>query len=273
MTVVDATSLVDHFQSRNLLTDHGERRDEADQRTLVDLLVEQIEFADIVVVNKVSDAREAKSAKARSIVAALNRDATVIETDYGRLPLSAILYRTLYDPAKAAQHPLWRRELNQLEAHVPEMEAFGIASFVYRARRPFHPAKFLEFLSKPWPGILRVKGYFWLATRPNWAGMLSVAGIQRRCEPYGLWWASVSREKWPSDGNFLASLDSRWDAVCGDRRQQLVFIGRDHDDVALRTMLDDCLFDLPATGPQLPRSSPYPFLIGDFRRSPVGRRT
>ena len=273
VTVVDATSLVDHFQSRNLLTDHGERRDEADQRTLVDLLVEQIEFADIVVVNKVSDAREAKSAKARSIVAALNRDATVIETDYGRLPLSAILYRTLYDPAKAAQHPLWRRELNQLEAHVPEMEAFGIASFVYRARRPFHPAKFLEFLSKPWPGILRVKGYFWLATRPNWAGMLSVAGIQRRCEPYGLWWASVSREKWPSDGNFLASLDSRWDAVCGDRRQELVFIGRDHDDVALRTMLDDCLFDLPATGPQLPRSSPIRFLIGDFRRSPVGRRT
>ena len=197
VTVADASSLLANYGSNDLLRDRGETRDRDDQRTLVDLLVEQIEFADVVVINKVSDATEAMRAEVRRVVAALNPDARQIEADFGKIPLEAILNTGLFDEAKAATHPLWHKELYNPGAHLPETEEFGVSSFVYRARRPFDPARFRAYLSKPWPGVLRAKGYFWLATRPDWVGLMSVAGAQRRCEPMGFWWAAVPRQNWP----------------------------------------------------------------------------
>ncbi len=195
VTVVDAQNLLANYSTRDLLRDHGEMRDAYDQRTLVDLLVSQVEFADVVVINKTSEATEATLGEIRKIIAALNPEARQIETDFGRVPLEAILDTGLFDEANAATNPLWYKELYSPDSHVPETEEYGITSFVYRERRPFDPAKLLAFLNKPWPGVIRAKGHFWLATRPDWAGLLSVAGVQRRCEPMGYWWATIPRSK------------------------------------------------------------------------------
>ena len=185
LTVVDASSLLADYSSSALLRDRGETRDRYDQRTLVDLLVEQIEFADVVVINKVSETTEATRAAIRRVISALNPDARQIETDFGRVPLQAVLNTRLFREGKAATHPLWHKELYNPGSHVPETDEYGVASFVYRERRPFDPERFRSFLDKPWPGVIRAKGHFWLATRPDWVGLLSVAGAQRRCETNG----------------------------------------------------------------------------------------
>jgi len=241
VTVVDAASLLADYGSSDLLRDRGETRDGDDQRTLIDLLVEQIEFADVVVINKVSEATESMRAEVRRVVAALNPDARQIETDFGKVPLEMILNTGLFEVAKAATHPLWHKELYNPGAHLSETEEFGISSFVYRARHPFDPAKFRAFLDKPWPGVLRAKGHFWLATRPDWAGLMSVAGAQRRCEPMGFWWAAVPRQNWPRHPQFRQYLEGRWDSAWGDRRQELVFIGAGMDEGGVRASLDACL--------------------------------
>lgn len=241
VTVVDAMNLLASYDSRELIRERGEQRDAYDQRTLVDLLVEQIEFADVVVINKVSAVSEATRAAVRKVVAALNPRARRIETDFGEVPLAAILGTGLFNEAEAARHPLWIKELDSPESHVPETEEYGISSFVYRERHPFDPAKFLAFLNQPWPGVIRAKGHFWLATRPDWAGLISVAGMQRRCEPMGLWWATVPRSDWPDDPRLREVIESRWDSEWGDRRQELVFIGSEMDEGALRAALDACV--------------------------------
>ena len=241
VTVVDALNLLANYSSRDLLRDRGELRDTYDQRTLVDLLVEQIEFADVVVINKASEATEATLAAIRKVVAALNPQARQVETDFGEVPLKVILNTGLFREANAATHPLWHKELYSPNSHVPETEEYGISSFVYRERRPFDPGRLLSFLNKPWPGVIRAKGHFWLATRPDWVGLLSVAGMQRRCEPMGFWWATVPKPNWPSHPQFQEHLNSRWDGIWGDRRQELVFIGSDMDEAYIRASLDACL--------------------------------
>ncbi|MCA1453719.1 GTP-binding protein [Bradyrhizobium sp. BRP22] len=241
VTVVDALSVLATYGSRDLLRDHGVSRDADDQRTLLDLLIEQIEFADVVVINKVSEATEARRAEIRKVVAALNPRARQIETDFGQVPLGAVLNTGLFNEARAATHPLWQKELYSPDSHVPETEEYGISSFVYRERRPFDPVRLLSFLNKPWPGVIRAKGHFWLATRPDWVGLLSVAGMQRRCEPMGYWWATVPKASWPSHSQFQEHLNNQWDGAWGDRRQELVFIGSDMDEIYIRTSLDACL--------------------------------
>lgn len=265
VTVVDAMNLLASYDSRDLIRERGEQRDAYDQRTLVDLLVEQIEFADVVVINKASEATEATRAAVRKVVAALNPRARQIETDFGEVPLAAILGTGLFDEATAATHPLWRKELESPETHVPETEEYGISSFVYRERRPFDPASFLSFLNKPWPGVIRAKGHFWLATRPDWAGLMSVAGMQRRCEPMGLWWATVPRSNWPSDPQLREGLEGQWDTTWGDRRQDLVFIGSEMDEAVIRASLDACL--VPAENgfdPQSWRALSDPFPVWHY---------
>ena len=241
VTVADASSLLANYGSSDLLRDRGETRDRDDQRTLVDLLVEQIEFADVVVINKVSDATEAMRAEVRRVVVALNPDARQIEADFGKIPLEAILNTGLFDEAKAATHPLWHKELYNPGAHLPETEEFGVSSFVYRARRPFDPARFHAFLAMERPGLLRAKGHFWLASRPDWIGLLSIAGTQVRAEPKGMWWASVPRAHWPRHAQFQEMLQRHWTPVWGDRRQEIVFIGSGMSEDAIRQSLDDCL--------------------------------
>lgn len=241
VTIVDAASLLADYGSADLLRDRGLQSDGQDQRTLIDLLVDQIEFADVIVINKIADATEQTRAEVRKVVAALNPDARLIETDFGDVPLTAVLDTGLFDEAKASAHPLWHKELYSPGSHVPETEEYGVLSFVYRERRPFDPARFRSFLDKPWPGVLRAKGHFWLATRPQHVGLMSAAGVQRRCEPMGLWWAVVPRQDWPPHPEFQEYLQSRWDSAWGDRRQELVFIGVSMDEAVVRAALDDCL--------------------------------
>jgi G3E family GTPase len=241
VTVVDAASLLANYSSADLLRDRGLQRDGEDRRTLIDLLVDQIEFADVVVINKISDTSEEILRDVRETVAALNPDARVVETDFGKVSLATVLNTGLFDEAKAAAHPLWHKELYSPGEHVPETEEYGVSSFVYRARRPFDPMRFRAFLDEPWPGVIRAKGHFWLATRPRHVGSMSAAGVQRRCEPMGLWWAAVPRQDWPIHQQFHQHLESRWDSAWGDRRQELVFIGVGMDETGVRTALDDCL--------------------------------
>lgn len=241
VTVVDAANLFSDYSSTDLLRDRGLERDSADRRTLIDLLVDQIEFADVIVINKISDATEETRMEIRKRIAALNPDARQIETDFGKVSLGSVLDTNLFDEAKAAAHPLWHKELYSPDAHVPETEEYGVSSFVYRARRPFDPMRFRAFLDEPWPGVIRAKGHFWLATRPLHVGVMSAAGSQRRCEPMGLWWAAVPRHDWPVHQQFLQHLETWWDGGWGDRRQELVFIGIDMDAAGIRTALDNCL--------------------------------
>ena len=244
VSVVDAVNLLTDYSSTDLLSDRGEARADDDHRTLVDLLVEQIEFADVIVINKISEVTPQMRDALRRIVAALNPGACVIETDFGHVPLSGILDTGLFSEAKSARHPLWHKELYGWGDHVPETEEYGISSFVYRARRPFDPAKLQNFLNRQWPGLIRAKGHFWLATRPDWIGLLSIAGVQHRVESKGMWWVTVPKGHWPRHPQFAALLERNWSPVWGDRRQELVFIGAGFVEKAIRAALDDCLIGL-----------------------------
>lgn len=259
VTVVDAANLLADYHSTEFLSDRGTTRDADDVRSLVDLLVEQIEFADVIIVNKISAVSSAARRTIRSIVAALNPDARVIEADYGQVPLDGILDTGLFSEARSARHPLWHKELFGWGDHVPETEEYGISSFVYRARRPFDPSRLRAFLDKPWPGLVRAKGHFWLATRPDRIGLLSIAGVQRRIEAKGYWWATVPRARWPRHPQFQALLGQHWSPVWGDRRQELVFIGTGLCEPEIRAALDDCLVG-PETGfdPALAHDLPDP---------------
>lgn len=185
VSVVDAVNLLADYQSAEFLADRGERRDGDDERKLVDLLVEQIEFSDVVIINKAGDVPPVMLSEVRRIVAALNPDARIIEAAFGQVPLGAIMDTGLFSEAKAARHPFWHKELYGWGDHVPETEEYGIASFVYRSRRPFDPARLSRVIEQPLPGIIRAKGHFWLATRPDEIGLLSIAGTQSRIESRG----------------------------------------------------------------------------------------
>jgi G3E family GTPase len=241
VTVVDAANLLKDYGSEDFLRDRGESLGEEDQRTLVDLLVDQIEFADVVILNKIDAATPDQIEAAHKIILALNPQAQIIETTRGQVALDQVLDTRRFDFAKAHKHPRWYQELYGFAEHKPETEEYGIHSFVYRARRPFHPQRFHTFIHSDWPGVIRAKGYFWLATRPDWVGELSQAGAQLRNEAMGFWWASVPKTRWPDDPEWREHIDKMWDQVYGDRRQEIVFIGAELDEAALRQRLDDCL--------------------------------
>ena len=242
VTVVDAANLLADYSSLDFLADRGETAGEGDTRTLVDLLVEQIEFADVVVLNKVGTATPEQVDAARKIIVGLNPDARLIETDFGKVNLREVLGTGRFDLAKAEEHPLWYKELHGFKDHIPETEEYGIRSFVYRARRPLDPMRFQAFLNRSWPGVLRAKGFFWLATRPHYVGEISQAGPLVRTGKMGLWWSAVPQEQWPREPGFLKAVGPYLDPVWGDRRQEIVFIGADPmDEAALRAELDACL--------------------------------
>jgi G3E family GTPase len=240
-TVVDALNLTKDFSSRDFLKNRGEVAGENDERTLVDLLVEQIEFSDVIILNKVTDAGPERVDLAIKIIKALNPDAKIVEADFGRVDASHVLNTGLFDEEKAQEHPLWHKELYGHAEHMPETEEYGISSFVYRARRPFDPLKFNAFLQRTWPGLIRAKGHFWLATRPEWVGEMSLAGAVCRTESMGFWWAAVPKNRWPEHEEWKSLLNRNWSPVWGDRRQELVFIGASLDEAAIRSALDSCL--------------------------------
>ncbi|MGX9393930.1 GTP-binding protein (plasmid) [Nitrobacteraceae bacterium UC4446_H13] len=249
VTVVDAINLLKDYGSHEFLRDRGETAGAGDERTLVDLLVEQIEFADVVVINKIGDVPPGQRDEVRRVVRGLNADARIVETDFGRAPLDAILDTRLYSEERAQTHPLWHKELYDFKNHTPETEEYGIRSFVYRARRPFHPAKLHALFGRGFKGVLRAKGHFWIATRPDWLAELSIAGAITRTEGLGRWWAAVPKERWPRDEESINFVRKHWHSTWGDRRQELVFIGGpDMDETAIRAELDTCLHGSSITG-------------------------
>ena len=252
VTVVDALNLLADYSSQDFLADRGETAGEGDERSLVALLVEQIEFADVVVINKASSVSVDHLAVVKKLVASLNADARIVTCDHGRVSLDTILDTGLFDEEKAAQHPLWAKELYGYASHQPETEEYGIESFVYRARKPFDPAKLQTFLTTDGlDHVVRAKGHFWLATRPDWVGELAVAGSQTMTSRMGRWWASIPKSQWPDDDRFERFVAQHWDQTWGDRRQELVFIGIDMDEARIRTGLDACLLPVNVFTPEM----------------------
>lgn len=225
VTVVDAANLIQNYSSTDFLRDQGETRDEADERTLVDLLVEQIEFANVIILNKIDLTSKEELEIVKAVIRSLNAKAKIIETTHSKVDLEEVMDTGLFDLEDAQNHPLWAQELYNFEDHTPETEEYGITSFVYKAREPFDPAKIHALFQKDWPGVIRSKGFFWLSNRPDFVGEVSQAGSIVRHQGIGRWWAAIPRESWPDGADFDEMIKQNWDKTFGDRRQQIVFIG------------------------------------------------
>ena len=241
VTVVDAVNLLKDYGSTDFLRDRGETAGAQDDRSLVDLLVEQIEFADVIVLNKLDTATAEQRETAIAIIKALNPEADLVETSQSRVTLDRVLDTGRFDLEKAQSHPLWFKELYGFGAHVPETEEYGVTSFVFRARRPFEPMALAAFIDRSWHGVIRAKGHFWLATRPGWVGEISQAGALVRTERLGHWWCNVPKERWPQDPEWIRHVEGLWHPVHADRRQEIVFIGQGMDEAMIRAELDACL--------------------------------
>jgi len=268
VTVVDAVNLLNDYSSHDFLSDRGESLGEDDERTLVHLLTDQIEFADVVILNKVSDAGPQRVDAARKIIRSLNADAEIIETDHSDVAAEVILDTGLFDFEKANEHPMWAKELYGFADHVPETEEYGVTSYVYRARQPFIPEKIVKVLNGEMPGVIRSKGHFWIATRPDWVVEFSLAGALSSISPLGKWWATVSEELRPTDPTAQTYLKAHWQEPWGDRRQEIVFIGAGIDWPVLKARLDECLTP-EATATSLDALPNYPDPLPEWRRTEV----
>lgn len=239
VTVVDAYNFLRDYASEDSLALRGETLGEDDHRTVVDLLIEQVEFCDVMVLNKTDLLAEAELERLEAILRKLNPRADIVRSAFGQVPLGRVLDTGRFDFEAAAQAPGWLKELRG--EHAPESEEYGIGSFVFRARRPFHPQRLWDWIHQERPGVVRSKGYFWLATRPAFAASWSQAGPVVRHGAAGYWWAALPRERWPDDEDQRAQIVADWDPVYGDRCQELVLIGMDMDEQALRGSLSACL--------------------------------
>lgn len=238
VTVVDAVNFLDNYNSTESLQQVGESLGEDDERDLANLLTDQVEFADVIILNKIEGLSEEHIGEVEAVIKSLNPEARLIKTNYSEVDLKEIIGTGLFDFEKAAMAPMWLKEIRG--EHTPETEEYGISSFVYRATKPFHPKRFWEFCDKEWPGVVRSKGYFWLATRWHDAWLLSQAGKLRNLNLAGSWWGSMDPTQWPEE-IMQKFKDEKWDPFYMDRRQEIVIIGREMDKVSLTKKLDECL--------------------------------
>ncbi|MGG2098904.1 zinc metallochaperone GTPase ZigA [Acinetobacter haemolyticus] len=239
VTVVDAYNFLKDYSSLDSLTSRGESLGEDDERNVVDLLIDQIEFCDVIVLNKVDLINREEKEKLFGILHSLNPRAKIEIAEFGQVKLDKILNTNLFDFNEAAQAPGWLKELRG--EHTPETEEYGISSFVYKARKPFHPQRFFDFVNSEWQGVIRSKGFFWLASNPEFAGSWSQAGAMARHGVAGYWWAAVPDEHWPEDQHSRDVIERNWDDLTGDARQEIVLIGMDMDQDALTAQFDACL--------------------------------
>ena len=224
VTVVDACSWLDDYRAGERLKTLGMAVSDTDNRTLSDLLIDQVEFANVIIVAKTDLAASAQIEELEGILRKLNPDATLLRAEHGRVDLARILNTRMFDMVKAQNSPGWLKELQG--EHTPETEEYGISSFVFKARRPLHPQRFLEFLqSGVMRTLLRSKGFFWLATRPQMAINWSLAGHIARVQPAGNWLAATASERWPLTDDVKEYVEMYWQEPFGDRRNELVFIG------------------------------------------------
>lgn len=241
VTVVDAVNFLDDFDEAKMLQETRESLGEDDERSVADLLVDQVEFSDVILINKVDLVTSDALIKLQGILRCLNTQAEIIAIENGQIELAKVLNTGRFSFERAQQAPGWLKELRG--EHIPETEEYGISSFVYTARKPFHPQRFYDFLHQPWTEgkLLRSKGYFWLATRPDYAGQWNQAGGIARYGYGGMFWKAVPKSQWPQHEDDLASIREQWVEPFGDMRQELVFIGQHLDEQAIRQWLDECL--------------------------------
>ena len=243
VTVVDGLNFLQDYQEAESLASRGETLGEDDERSITDLLIEQIEFADVILISKIDLISSTARRELIAILERLNAQAEIIPMVMGEVPLKKILDTGRFDFERAAQAPGWLQELRG--EHVPETEEYGIASTAYRARRPFHPERFFNFIDRPWTNgkLLRSKGFFWLASKFQDAGSWSQAGGLMRYGFAGRWWRFVPRDQWPQDAQTKAEILQKWLPDTADCRQELVFIGQHIDFALLTAELNACLLD------------------------------
>lgn len=252
VTVVDCKNFLRDFVSEDDVQDREMAGGEEDDRMIVDLLVDQVEFADVILLNKVDLVSDEMKQHVIGLLRKLNPDAQLIETVQGNVPLNQILLTRMFDLDKASRMPGWVKEMNG--EHTPETEEYGISSFVYRARLPFHPTRFYtQMVEEGMTGILRSKGFFWLASRFDMAEMWSQAGISLDLEPAGIWYAALPKKEWPDDEETRKWIHDNWQEPYGDRRQEIVIIGTDLDHDEIKQKLDSCL----VTSEELDRGQEY----------------
>ena len=241
VTVVDAVNFLKDYEDAKYLQDSGESLGDDDERSVADLLADQVEFADVLLVSKTDLVEPSEVERLTAILKSLNTHTQVIPISQGQVPVDEVLSTGLFDFERAQEAPGWLKEMRG--EHVPETEEYGISSFSYVARRPFHPEKFHQFVhgTEQYGKLIRSKGYFWLATRPEFAGQWSQAGGIARYGFAGMFWKAVPEHNWPTDEESMATIKMQWEEPFGDMRQELVFIGQGLDQQAMLNALDDCL--------------------------------
>ena len=241
VTVVDSVNFLKDYEDAKYLQDTGESLGDDDERSVADLLVDQVEFADVILISKTDLVSTDELKRLKAILKTLNTSANLIAIENGNVDISKVLSTGLFDFEKAQRAPGWLKEMRG--EHVPETEEYGISSFSYEARRPFNPTKFFKFLhgTKDYGKLIRSKGFFWLATRPEFAGQWSQAGGIAHYGFAGMFWKAVPKKDWPSDEDYLESIKEQWVEPFGDMRQELVFIGQNLDKEKILERLDECL--------------------------------
>ncbi|MEM7297269.1 MAG: GTP-binding protein [Bacteroidota bacterium] len=256
VTVVDAFNFFKDFGSADTILDRRMTDDQEDDRSIVNLLTDQVEFANVIILNKSDLVTETQLGLLEKTLLKLNPTAKIIRTSHSKINPKEILNTGLFDYEIAEQSAGWQKELELAQkgiGHNPETEEYGISSFVYQNTRPFHPQRFLEYVSRDFPStIIRSKGIFWIASRQEKAILWSQAGGSLKAEVYGRWWASVPMKQRAMNPAYLENqeyIQSKWDKKWGDRMNELVFIGQDMDKAQITADLDKCLLsDIEVVG-------------------------
>ena len=243
VTVVDSFNFIKDFSSPEYLTDRDLSDIDGDDRTIVNLLTDQVEFANVILLNKVDLVSTSELKLLSEIIHKLNPEAKIIKTNHSKVDLDEVLNTNMFDFEKAEASAGWIKELEN--EHIPETEEYGIGSFVFRNKSPFHPDRFLSFVTENFPtNIIRSKGLFWIASRSSQALVWSSAGGSVKADPAGVWWDSMpfnERINYSSFVNNQDEIESGWDADFGDRKTELVFIGKSLDVKSITNVLESCL--------------------------------
>jgi len=241
VTVVDAVNFLTDYEQANDLQDTGESLGKDDERSVADLLVDQVEFADVILISKTDLVTNEQLNKLIAILNTLNTQTKMIPISNGNININEVLNTGLFNFARAQQAPGWLKEMRG--EHIPETEEYGISSFNYTARRPFNPEKFYHFLhnTEQFGKLIRSKGYFWLATRPLFCAQWSQAGGIAHYGFASMFYKAIPKKDWPTEPELLADINSKWVEPFGDMRQELVFIGQSLNKQAMIEALDDSL--------------------------------
>jgi G3E family GTPase len=241
VTVVDAVNFLKDYEEALSLQETGESLGEEDERSVSDLLVDQVEFADVILISKTDLVDTADIERLKAILKTLNTHAKISSITQGQVDIDTVLNTGLFDFERAQNAPGWLKEMRG--EHIPETEEYGISSFSFLARRPFHPEKFYHFLhdTEKFGKLIRSKGYFWLASRPQFSGQWNQAGGIAHYGFAAMFWKSVPKKDWPTDEESLNAIQKQWVEPFGDMRQELVFIGQQLDQGAMTNALNECL--------------------------------